>query len=77
MLTTVFFLIGAVAAWLLVDRLLLRRDERLHRGHAGWSASDPNRTFHSTGWEETVPPLEVNDMRTGPMRERAGDRVAA
>lgn len=82
MLIAVLVVIGAVAAWLLVDRLLLRRDERLHRGHAGWSASDPTRSFHSTGWEETVPPLEVNDLwtqdqRTQPRRERARDRAAA
>ena len=77
MLTAAFVILGAVAAWLLVDRLLLRRDQRLHRGHAGWSASNANRNFHSTGWEETGPPLEVNEVDAGPRRERAGGQAAA
>ena len=77
MLTAVLVILGAVSAWLLVDRLLLRRDERLHRGHASWFASNPNRVFHSTGWEETVPPLEVNEVHVEPRRGRAQDRVVA
>jgi hypothetical protein len=77
MLTAVLVIAGAFAAWLLIDRFMLRRDERLHRGHAGWSAADPNRTFHSTGWEETVPPLEVHELRASPRHERASDRAAA
>ena len=79
MLTAVIFVVVAVAAWVLVDRLLLQRDEKLHRGHAAWSG--PNRTFHSTGWEETVPPLEARDLRMvpplGQPRDRAEDRAAA
>ena len=75
MLTAVLVVFGAVAAWLLIDRLLLRRDERLHRGHAAWT--EPNRTFHSTGCEETLPPLEVGEPRVGLRRQRASDRAAA
>ena len=48
MLTAAFVINGAVAACLLVGRLLLRCDERLYRGNAGWSVSDPNRTEPST-----------------------------
>ena len=70
MLIAVFVVLGAVAVWLLADRLLLKRDERLKRGHAAWSEFGPNKTFHSTGWEETLPPLETSDLPK-PARERA------
>ena len=75
MLTAVIVVLGAFGAWLLVDRLLLRRDERLSRGHAAWT--EPNRIFHSTGWEETVPPLEPSDPGVESLRRRAQDRAAA
>lgn len=75
MLTAVFVVFGAVAAWLLADRLLLRRDERLSRGHAAWTK--PSRTFHSTGWEETVPPLEPSDLQVAPFQRDARDQAAA
>lgn len=62
MLTAAIVVVAAVAAWVLIDRWLLGRDERLRRGRAAWSESGgPNRTFHSTGWEETRPPLEAVD----------------
>jgi hypothetical protein len=57
MLVTVLVIGGAVAIWLLADRLLQWRDERLHRGRAAWSEVVKSRSFHTTGWEETVPPL--------------------
>lgn len=75
MLTAMLVIAGAVAAWLLVDRLLLRRDQRQGRGHAAWSGPTTNKTFHSTGWEETVPPLEANDLQGE--RARGRDRAAA
>jgi hypothetical protein len=75
MLTAILVVAGAVAAWLLVDRLLLRRDQRQGRGHAAWSGPSTNKTFHSTGWEETVPPLEANDLQAE--RLSAGKRAAA
>ncbi len=75
MLTAMLVVVGAVAAWLLVDRLLLRRDQRQGRGHAAWSGPSTNKTFHSTGWEETVPPLEANDLQSE--RLSAGKRAAA
>ncbi len=40
MLTAMFVVAGAVAAWLLVDRLLLRRDQRQGRGHAAWVGAE-------------------------------------
>ncbi len=56
MLTAILVIGGAIAAWLLVDRLLQWRDERLHRGRSAWNDVVRSRTFHSTGWEETAPP---------------------
>ncbi|MBC8056649.1 MAG: hypothetical protein H7Y61_08725 [Rhizobiales bacterium] len=77
MLTAAIVVIAAVAAWVLIDRWLLRRDETLRRGRAAWSQSGgPDRTFHSTGWEETVPPLEPVDPRLQAVRRRAERRAA-
>jgi hypothetical protein len=59
MFTAALVVIGAVLVWLAIDRLLLRRDERLHRGHAAWSEIGENRSFQTTGWEETRPPAEA------------------
>ena len=64
MLVTVLVIGGAVAAWLLVDHLLQWRDERSNRGRAAWSGVVKSRSFHSTGWEETVPPMDAPDRRT-------------
>ena len=52
-------IVGVVVAWLLVDRWKASRDARLHRGASAWAEVGPGRTFHSTGWEETVPPSSV------------------
>jgi hypothetical protein len=57
MITAVLVVCGAIAAWILVDRLLARRDERLQRGPGAWSSQfSPDRRFHSTGFEDTLPP---------------------
>ena len=77
MLTAVIVVFCAVAAWVLIDRWLLHRDEKLRRGHAAWSQpGGSNRRFHSTGWEETVPPLEPVDPRLQAVHRRAERRVA-
>jgi len=77
MLTAVFVVLGALAAWLLIDRWMLQREGRLHRGHAAWTGSGPDRTFHSTGWEETVPPLEAMDVRLEQLRRQSRKRATA
>jgi hypothetical protein len=74
MLSAVLVVVGAVGAWLLVDRLVSWRNMR--RDHAG-SEFGPNRTFHSTGWEETMPPLEANDAGVERLRQPARQRTAA
>ena len=61
MLTAVLIVLAVVAAWLLGDWFLSRRDERLRRGRAAWLDAGPNRSFHSTAWDDTVPPLEAHD----------------
>ena len=48
--------VGAVAAWVAIDHWRSWRDERLHRGPAAWSGFASGRVFHSTGFEETLPP---------------------
>lgn len=74
MLSAVLVVVGAVAAWLLVDRLVSWRNTR--RDDAG-SEFGPNRTFHSTGWEQTMPPLEANDAGVEPPRRQARQRTVA
>lgn len=71
MLTAVFIVLAVVAAWLLGDWLLSRRDERLQRGRAAWLDAGPNRSFHSTAWDDTVPPLEAREEGDEPARARA------
>jgi len=70
MLTTVLVIAGAAAAWLIVDRLLQWRDERLQRGTAAWNEVVRSRTFHSTGWDETLPPGEVPNAPVATRRAR-------
>lgn len=77
MLSAMLVLVGAVAAWLLVDRLLSLREERQRRGRSAWSGFGPNRTFHSTGWEETIPPLEPVDSASERRTHRARDQATA
>ena len=74
MLNAVLLVAGAVAAWLLIDRLLSWRNTR--REDAG-SEFGLNRTFHSTGWEQTMPPLEANDPGVERLRRQARQRTAA
>lgn len=71
MLTAVLIVLAVVAAWLLGDWLLSRRDERLQRGRAAWLDAGPNRSFHSTAWDDTVPPLEAREESDESIRARA------
>jgi hypothetical protein len=70
MIAIVLVVCGAVAAWILIDHLIARRDERLQRGSGAWSSQfRAGRTFHSTGFEDTLPPASEP-----PGREPAGRR---
>ncbi len=59
MLTAVVLILGALAGWLAVDQLLLSRNERRQNADTSWHGRGPGATFHSTGFEDTVPPHEV------------------
>jgi hypothetical protein len=71
MLNAIILLVGAVVAWVVIDQALLWRNQRLRRGTAAWSGFGADRTFHSTGWEETVPPAEATDPHLEQLRGRA------
>lgn len=58
MLTAVALIVGAVAAWVAGDLGWSWLKERRNRG-ASWHGRGPGATFHSTGFEDTVPPHEV------------------
>lgn len=59
MLTAVALIVGAIVAWLAVDHVLLTLKERREQGGQSWHGRGPGTTFHSTGFEDTVPPHEV------------------
>ncbi len=71
MLNAIVLLVGAVVAWVLIDQVLLWRNQRLQRGPAAWSGFGADRAFHSTGWEETLPPAEAADPHLEQLRGRA------
>ncbi|MDP9044210.1 MAG: hypothetical protein M3O01_05325 [Pseudomonadota bacterium] len=57
MFTAVLVVCGAIAAWVVVDHMLARRDRRLRRGQGAWSSQfGSDGRFHSTGFEDTLPP---------------------
>ncbi|MFT3664499.1 hypothetical protein [Piscinibacter sp.] len=61
MITAFFVVAGGIAAWLLADRGLSWWRERRHEGPSAWHGRGPGTTFHSSGFEDTVPPLEAAD----------------
>jgi hypothetical protein len=68
MLTAVALIVGAIMAWLVVDHLLITMKERRERAGDAWHGRGPGTTFHSTGFEDTLPPHEAMD--------RSGRRAA-
>lgn len=61
MLTAVALIVGAIVAWLGVDHLLLTLKERREGTGQAWHGRGPGTTFHSTGFEDTLPPHEVSE----------------
>ncbi len=61
MLTALIVVAGGIAAWLLADRGLSWWRERHHEGPSTWHGQGPGTNFHSSGFEDTVPPLEAAD----------------
>ncbi len=71
MLTAVMLIVGAIVAWLAIDHLLLTVKERRERGGQAWHGRGPGTVFHSTGFEDTVPPHEAIE----PVRRRTAVRT--
>ena len=67
--------VGAVLACFAVIRLLTWQRERAQSRATPWWQAD--RAFHSTGWEETIPPLEVAEPPIESLRRRAREGLAA
>ena len=57
--------VGAVVVWVLVDQLLMWRKERQHRGPSAWRENGSGAAFHASGFEDTLPPHELVDLRYG------------
>ncbi len=62
-MTAFFVVVGAVIAWLLVDRGLgwwrSRRPERADP----WHGQGPGSTIHSDGFQDTLPPHEAAEAQ--------------
>lgn len=65
MLFAVSMLAGAVVLWLVIDWVLWQRNERRQGTDVGWEPFGSERSFESTGWEETLPPTEAELFDTG------------
>jgi len=64
MVAAVALVIGAVVAWVLADRWFGWMKARKHpESAAAWHGHGPGTTFHSTGFEDTLPPHEAADRR--------------
>ena len=62
MVATVALVVGAVIAWVLADRWVGWLRARKDPGSAAaWHGHGPGTTFHSTGFEDTLPPHEAAD----------------
>ena len=67
MFGAVALVIGSIIAWIAADRFLEWLRERRE---SAWHGRGPGTTFHSTGFEDTVPPHEATD-RLGPLSRRS------
>jgi hypothetical protein len=63
MLEAVALVVGAVVLWILADHGITWLRERQHRGPSSWHGRGPGQPFHSTGFEDTLPPHEARDTR--------------
>ena len=65
MLVVTIVVCGAVVAWVLIDRYLDWRAHRTATGSGAWSSQFGNhRAFHSTGFEDTLPPATAEPSRS-------------
>lgn len=63
MLGAIALIVGAVIAWIVADQALLWWRDRRPDGPSSWHGQGLGRTFHSTGFEDTVPPEELTELR--------------
>ncbi len=59
MITAIVLVVGGVIVWLLADHGLMWWRERRHEGPSTWHGQGPGTNFHSSGFEDTVPPHEA------------------
>ena len=67
MVTALVVIVGGIFVWVLADRGLIWLQERQHRGPSTWHGQGPGTTFHSSGFEDTVPPHEVTQPAQLPL----------
>jgi hypothetical protein len=65
MLEAIVLLVGAFVAWVAADQFLMWRRDRRGGGPSSWHGRGPGTTFHSTGFEDTLPPHEVTEPAPG------------
>ena len=70
MLGAIALVVGSIVAWIAADRWLEWLKERQNRGPSSWAGRGPGTTFHSTGFEDTLPPHEAATMRPLPRRTK-------
>jgi hypothetical protein len=74
MFEAIALVVGAVIAWVAADRWWEWRRQRQEDGPSSWHGRGPGATFHSTGFEDTVPPHEATAPR--PLSGRRPSRQA-
>jgi hypothetical protein len=70
MLGAVMLVVGAIFAWIVADYLLVWMKERRQGGPSPWYGHGPGATFHSTGFEDTLPPHEAAERLSHGRRVR-------
>ena len=70
MITALMLIVGGVVVWLVVDQALMWRRDRRHEGPSTWHGQGPGTNFHSSGFEDTVPPHEAVEPARGALSGR-------
>ena len=60
MFGAIALVVGSIVAWVAADRWL---EWMKNRKQTSWDGRGPGATFHSTGFEDTVPPHEAATAR--------------
>jgi len=62
MITALVLVVGGIVVWLLADQGLMWLRERRIDAPTRWHGQGPGTTFHSSGFEDTVPPHEAAEQ---------------